>query len=143
MSFFFLMIRRPPRSTRTDTLFPYTTLFRSSVWTIRKPLGVVVFPTRLRAKYLIRKGTDAGIARDGLANSRAIGEHALNRCDRLFDVRSRRHASALLHHWKIVPIPGSEHPHQDGLVQLFRAAFPGQRGRSILGDASEIGRAHV
>src|SRR3546814_3535608 len=28
--FFFLMIRRPPRSTRTDTLFPYTTLFRSS-----------------------------------------------------------------------------------------------------------------
>src|SRR3546814_17042078 len=31
MSFFFLMIRRPPRSTRTDTLFPYTTLFRSEV----------------------------------------------------------------------------------------------------------------
>src|SRR3546814_16394044 len=27
--FFFLMLRRPPRSTRTDTLFPYTTLFRS------------------------------------------------------------------------------------------------------------------
>src|SRR3546814_8234083 len=26
---FYLMIRRPPRSTRTDTLFPYTTLFRS------------------------------------------------------------------------------------------------------------------
>src|SRR3546814_10990501 len=29
--FFFLMIRRPPRSTRTDTLFPYTTLFRSGL----------------------------------------------------------------------------------------------------------------
>src|SRR3546814_3400856 len=29
MSLFFLMIRRPPRSTRTDTLLPYTTLFRS------------------------------------------------------------------------------------------------------------------
>src|SRR3546814_11775006 len=28
--FFFLMIRRPPRSTRTDTLFPYPTLFRSA-----------------------------------------------------------------------------------------------------------------
>src|SRR3546814_8237340 len=28
--FFFLMIRRPPRSTRTDTLFPYPTLFRSN-----------------------------------------------------------------------------------------------------------------
>src|SRR3546814_14495061 len=29
VSFCFLMIRRPPRSTRTDTLVPYTTLFRS------------------------------------------------------------------------------------------------------------------
>src|SRR3546814_17445517 len=29
--FFLLMIRRPPRSTRTDTLFPYTTLFRSNL----------------------------------------------------------------------------------------------------------------
>src|SRR3546814_20664580 len=33
MFLFFLIIRRPPRSTRTDTLFPYTTLFRSA----RKP----------------------------------------------------------------------------------------------------------
>src|SRR3546814_822391 len=33
--FFFLMIRRPPRSTRTDTLFPYTTLFRSPL--LRRP----------------------------------------------------------------------------------------------------------
>src|SRR3546814_12239319 len=31
VSVFFLMIRRPPRSTRTDTLFPCTTLFRSSL----------------------------------------------------------------------------------------------------------------
>src|SRR3546814_5168551 len=31
MFIFFLMIRRPPRSTRTDTLFPYTTLFRSDL----------------------------------------------------------------------------------------------------------------
>src|SRR3546814_19343686 len=29
LCFFLLMTRRPPRSTRTDTLFPYTTLFRS------------------------------------------------------------------------------------------------------------------
>src|SRR3546814_3575585 len=32
IGFFFLMIRRPPRSTRTDTLFPYTTLFRSGIF---------------------------------------------------------------------------------------------------------------
>src|SRR3546814_19915587 len=31
MFFFFLLIRRPPRSTLTDTLFPYTTLFRSEL----------------------------------------------------------------------------------------------------------------
>src|SRR3546814_2240396 len=36
--FFFLMIRRPPRSTRTDTLFPYTTLFRSRP---RSPRGTL------------------------------------------------------------------------------------------------------
>src|SRR3546814_1661606 len=31
------MIRRPPRSTRTDTLFPYTTLFRSRRTVLRRP----------------------------------------------------------------------------------------------------------
>src|SRR3546814_10000697 len=34
--FFFLMIRLPPRSTRTDTLFPYTTLFRSTLELVRR-----------------------------------------------------------------------------------------------------------
>src|SRR3546814_8049794 len=37
--FFFLMIRRPPRSTRTDTLFPYTTLFRSETAVLRREKG--------------------------------------------------------------------------------------------------------
>src|SRR3546814_14013534 len=36
---FFLMIRRPPRSTRTDTLFPYTTLFRSRDVLAVEPAG--------------------------------------------------------------------------------------------------------
>src|SRR3546814_17132808 len=35
--FFFFMIRRPPRSTRTDTLFPYTTLVRSSWFESLRP----------------------------------------------------------------------------------------------------------
>src|SRR3546814_17546437 len=43
--FFFLMIRRPPRSTRTDTLFPYTTLFRSEL-----PLADLVTPARHAAR---------------------------------------------------------------------------------------------
>src|SRR3546814_18151146 len=41
--FFFLMIRRPPRSTRTDTLFPYTMLFRSSC-SCRKPTSAISRP---------------------------------------------------------------------------------------------------
>src|SRR3546814_3569067 len=36
------MIRRPPRSTRTDTLFPYTTLFRSVLMVIGMPVGVAL-----------------------------------------------------------------------------------------------------
>src|SRR3546814_16736306 len=41
MLFFFLMIRRQPRSTRTDTLFPYTTLFRSDAAFTSGPHHVV------------------------------------------------------------------------------------------------------
>src|SRR3546814_5685576 len=42
ISFFVLSYRRPPRSTRTDTLFPYTTLFRSSRRFV-SPLALTVF----------------------------------------------------------------------------------------------------
>src|SRR3546814_14621655 len=52
---FFLMIRRPPRSTRTDTLFPYTTLFRS-----RQQLGV----TRLHAAVAADVEIPALLGRD-------------------------------------------------------------------------------
>src|SRR3546814_19968982 len=38
--FFFLIQRQPPRSTRTNTLFPYTTLFRS-VWNVPAARGTV------------------------------------------------------------------------------------------------------
>src|SRR3546814_12821366 len=44
-SFFFLMIRRPPRSTRTDTLFPDTTLFRSvlRIWAVTLAVVALAF----------------------------------------------------------------------------------------------------
>src|SRR3546814_2127720 len=49
------MIRRPPRSTRTDTLFPYTTLFRSTlsvgVKKLEDELGVLIFA---RTKSAVR-----------------------------------------------------------------------------------------
>src|SRR3546814_6056294 len=47
--FFFLMIRRPPRSTRTDTLFPYTTLFRSISVNDLAVLGIESFRASLEA----------------------------------------------------------------------------------------------
>src|SRR3546814_15081360 len=51
-NFFFLMIRRPPRSTRTDTLFPYTTLFRS-------PLLVKFLFTSERLSIQVHPGDEA------------------------------------------------------------------------------------
>src|SRR3546814_17758716 len=55
LRFFFLMIRRPPRSTRTDTLFPYTTLFRSTLEQIQQSFG--------QPAILVN---NAGITRDNL-----------------------------------------------------------------------------
>src|SRR3546814_1131089 len=48
------MIRRPPRSTRTDTLFPYTTLFRSDAFTARSlPNGCFRLPVdRIAVRYV-------------------------------------------------------------------------------------------
>src|SRR3546814_7502088 len=70
---FFLIIRRPPRSTRTDTLFPYTTLFRSRAEHFAEPdaqpfmpalRSVEIFPPRSAARgriafgaHLIRQNT--------------------------------------------------------------------------------------
>src|SRR3546814_13416913 len=58
LSSFCLMIRRPPRSTRTDTLFPYTTLFRShakrgSPDASDRPTTVLSLSPRLRTVSII------------------------------------------------------------------------------------------
>src|SRR3546814_6223778 len=50
------MIRRPPRYTRTDTLFPYTTLFRSE-----DAEGQVVQSTRQVGVKVMRRGSEAGV----------------------------------------------------------------------------------
>src|SRR3546814_15046510 len=57
LCFFFLMIRRPPRSTRTDTLFPYTTLFRSIQCEFAATAGVA---TNSEVAYL---GVNHGVVR--------------------------------------------------------------------------------
>src|SRR3546814_16268781 len=79
--FFFLMIRRPPRSTRTDTLFPYTTLFRS------RELLLHLFELALENLDLLRRGVE------DLAARRAIGNEFARIFGRVHQRRARRDAN--------------------------------------------------
>src|SRR3546814_2846774 len=88
------MIRRPPRSTRTDTLFPYTTLFRSL------GRGLAVDPERHRAEDRRARAADPGDHRDALDQPdedrlarRHIGDAADVPC--LCETRSEEHTSEL------------------------------------------------
>src|SRR3546814_10335656 len=73
------MCRRPPRSTRTDTLFPYTTLFRSTAQAVSGARSTLCahFPRmnwtlRFRCSSSIRDDTSSGIA---LCRTRRSEEH--------------------------------------------------------------------
>src|SRR3546814_6491149 len=82
---FFLMIRRPPRSTRTDTLFPYTPLFRS--WPHHR--GAPALRPQRPAPPLA-----GSAARDGAAARGGTGRH--RRADRRQRrLRSEEHTSEL------------------------------------------------
>src|SRR3546814_12304292 len=70
------MLRQPPRSTRTDTLFPYTTLFRS-----RGPLRDTRQPARQRDRA--RRIVDPPIVSVNVSRRRAHAEDAARREDRL------------------------------------------------------------
>src|SRR3546814_13483844 len=69
--FFFLMIRRPPRSTRTDTLFPYTTLFRSGY----KAVDSMVPVGRGQRELIIgdRQTGKTALAIDAIINQKTSG----------------------------------------------------------------------
>src|SRR3546814_17010392 len=69
--FCFLMIRRPPRSTRTDTLFPYTTLFRSKTefWDRRATFNLSAFRTDIRNFQANVNNGQFGVLRGYLANA--------------------------------------------------------------------------
>src|SRR3546814_562819 len=63
--FFFLMIRRPPSSTRTDTLFPYTTLFRSQCAVVAARIcAVVPEGVRQQGSRIDARALDAGMGAD-------------------------------------------------------------------------------
>src|SRR3546814_15276243 len=75
---FFLMIRRPPRSTRTDTLFPYTTLFRSfstqAQLRYKMAATTVCIQRRLEARG---PGCQGFFVRRKRSQSRKLGEHVM------------------------------------------------------------------
>src|SRR3546814_11490336 len=78
--FFVLMIRRPPRSTRTDTLFPYTTLFRSERAVVEQQRDEVEHVARVHlagvqraaAGQVQRTGDGDAVAVDGLTRLRQL-----------------------------------------------------------------------
>src|SRR3546814_15327874 len=112
------MIRRPPRSTRTDTLFPYTTLFRSgrSALTLsgeRPPAGGIrsVLPELVAVDLVLRQQ---------LAQLRGRG--ALHRL--LVDARQRRLAQGICRqHGQVeAQVLGAEDPNREiGLARAVQA----------------------
>src|SRR3546814_15120440 len=90
---FFLKIQRPPRSTRTDTLFPYTTLFRSSLMGVEADIEVALDDRRQRILADRRQAVGQG-RRDRLG---LIGAHqrAAARIAENDDRRSEEHTSEL------------------------------------------------
>src|SRR3546814_2454479 len=88
--FFFVMIRRPPRSTRTDTLFPYTTLFRSKHGKAPKiPMLKVDGVFGPKTKDALRRAV-AGFGRANVENGMALA-----RFDKFARQRSEEHTSEL------------------------------------------------
>src|SRR3546814_1987239 len=85
------MIRRPPRSTRTDTLFPYTTLFRSPVRRLARlgrQQGAGIFHLQL--------GTGGMARHQGAGAEAAAAEHRVGEDDQRRQLaRSEEHTSEL------------------------------------------------
>src|SRR3546814_4755751 len=93
------MIRRPPRSTRTDTLFPYTTLFRSSVSPVRSAMWLM--PLSIHRCSHVAGTPRSGDGSDHLARNQAWPWQSLNFFPlpqgqgALRGVRSEEHTSEL------------------------------------------------
>src|SRR3546814_1783674 len=82
------MVRRPPRSTRTDTLFPYTTLFRSIV--VGEDADARLCLEGVAIDHPIRR-VDERVERVGID----VGKNLLERRFRIHIARSEEHTSEL------------------------------------------------
>src|SRR3546814_20808028 len=91
---FFLMIRRPPRSTRTDTLFPYTTLFRSGSGASR-PGDTPALDHSGRSRSDQGTHRQGRLARDQRSDGGMTGFAARKHARHSFPMRSEEHTSEL------------------------------------------------
>src|SRR3546814_2012818 len=97
------MIRRPPRSTRTDTLFPSTTLFRSDrvgVVALARGDDVAAAVTEVVDAHALEVVADRGVVRHAFHRGPGVaavglGGHPPHRDILLVDVRSEEHTSEL------------------------------------------------
>src|SRR3546814_7269399 len=119
--FFFLMLRRPPISTRTDTLFPYTTLFRSGTGRRHR---------RHQARALRRAGAGGDrCGRDGFhGGQRLTGAPALAKVNRWRNrlkgaVIQSNAAANLLIHREHLELPGRSEEHTSELQSLMRISY--------------------
>src|SRR3546814_4866837 len=88
------MIRRPPRSTLTDTLFPYTTLFRSSLREPPAPRGGRNHLIMIVTLICNRKQTFGWLSHQGVATQRLSSQRRAYSLAH-FEVRSEEHTSEL------------------------------------------------
>src|SRR3546814_12173800 len=90
------MIRRPPRSTRTDTLFPYTTLFRSRHAVVIEIIGV----ERLAPEVIVQASVDRATTNEdaGVLMWKILGERRHRHCHQAANGQQRQHDSGLRVH---------------------------------------------
>src|SRR3546814_1981155 len=91
------MIRRPPRSTRTDTLFPYTTLFRSRAWPLLGDMFYTEIP-EIRQFQIVQHAIDdieiklVSTRRLSAEEEARVAGWLHKRCGHAFPVRITYHA---------------------------------------------------
>src|SRR3546814_20392387 len=103
------MIRRPPRSTRTDTLFPYTTLFRSALvfhFFCRRP-ALASVPSLALLRACVKRQTAA----HGQNCPRVHLHHRLARVDHCRDAFAA-HYHTLSTHFVLLALPARTRPRQ-------------------------------
>src|SRR3546814_18707453 len=122
--FFFLMIRRPPRSTRTDTLFPYTTLFRSvrhlgplrrhRLRCCRAAAGLLALLARHLVEELavapgeVRSGAEAAGPRDVENGNRRLGQQRAGPAQRELQILAGRMAAEVAGEATSAPAAGKQ-----------------------------------